>query len=338
MIIKNLTKIQILPYTSYPLRNFKDTFVDASSVFLRSEGIVAVPYIIDPMIMFWNKTHYVNAGIINPPVRWDEFTSNVTKLTKKDSNSNISQSGVALGEYQNVLHAKDILSMFFLQAGAPIVGMNSNDSYFTSLSNLGEKVSDENLSSAALSFYTDFANPSKGTYAWNKSFKSSIDSFVSGETSTYFGFPSEIPAISLKNPNLNFDVAMVPQVSGSEKKSTYAKVYGLAVLKSSKKQASAFNQIFTLTSQNSIKELSAITNLPPIRRDVLAEKATNPYLQYAYDSALIADSWVDPDRAGTESAFKNMIEYVIVGKITASAAVGNAETEITKLIKGIENK
>jgi ABC-type glycerol-3-phosphate transport system substrate-binding protein len=337
MIIKNLNKVVVLPYKSYPLRNFKDNFIDVGSVFLKSDGVIALPFIIDPMIMYWNKTHFVNAGVINPPKLWDEFSADVSKLTKKDSNFNILQSGTALGEYQNILHAKDILSMLFLQAGVSVVSKTSDDEFVADLfyKNIN---SEKNSAGMALSFYTDFANTSKDSYSWNKSLKPSRDSFISGDTSTYFGYASELAGISLKNPNLNFDVEMVPQVVGAEKKSVYANVYGLAVLKSSKKQVSAFSQVFTLISKESISELVSIINLPPVRKDVLVNIPTDPYMKIFYDSALIADTWIDPDSNSTDTVFKNMIEGVIVGRDSYDSSINTAKIQITQIIQNTKNK
>jgi ABC-type glycerol-3-phosphate transport system substrate-binding protein len=330
IVLKNLNKFVVLPYASYPLRTFKDQFIDAGSIYLNDEGVVAIPYIVDPLVMYWNKTYFVNAGIVNPPKQWDEFSKVVTKLTKKDSNFNISLSGTAFGEYQNVLHAKDILSMLFLQAGVPIVAKNTIGNYDSSL--IGNYGKSESPAEVALTFYTDFANPAKEVYSWNKSLKSSLDSFVSADTAIYFGFASELSGISFKNPNLNFDVAMVPQVLGANKKSVYAKMYGLAVLKTSKNQTSSFNQILTLSSKEGISLLSSIGNLPPVRKDVLASSPQDLYMQIFYNSALISDTWLDPNPNATEVLFKNMIESVIVGKNTASVAISNAENQMGNII------
>lgn len=330
MVLKNINKFVILPYSSYPLRTFKDQFIDAGSVFLNTDGVIATPFIVDPLVMYWNKTHFVNAGIINPPTQWDEFSKIVTKLTKKDSNYNVAQSGVALGEYQNVLHAKDILTTLFLQAGVPIVAKNATGNYESSI--IGNYGNSDSPAETALTFYTDFANPSKETYSWNKSLKQSLDSFISGDTSIYFGFASELSGISFKNPNLNFDVARVPQISGDRKKSVFAKMYGLAVLKSSKNQTSAFNQILILTSKDGITSLSSLSNLPPVRKDVLATNPADLYMQIFYNSALISDTWLDPSPAATEGVFKNMIESVIVGKSTPGTAVGGADNDLGVII------
>ena len=332
IIVKNINKFAVLPYSVYPLRDYKDRYIDVSSIYLKSDGIIALPFIVDPMVMYWNKTHFANVSITNAPKDWNEFSNVVAKLTKKDSNFNIIQSGAALGEYQNILHAKDILSMLFIQAGVPIVVKNEKDEYSSALlvvSNQSEKLP----AILALSFYTDFANPTKESYSWNRSLKSSFDSFIAGDTSIYFGYASELPSISLKNPNLNFDVAKIPQVTNTKKKSIFAKMYGLAVLKSSKNQNSAMNQALTMTSKESISNLSTLTNLPPVRKDILSNNPADPYMQIFYESAIQADTWLDPNSVSTESLFKNMIESVISGRASPDQAVNTARNELDDIIQ-----
>lgn len=331
LLIKHKNKLYTLPYTTYPLRTFKDEFIDAGSIYLDTEGVLGVPFMVDPLVMYWNKTHFVNASIVSPPVYWDDFSKDVEKLTRKDSNFNIMQSGAALGEYSNVLHAKDILSMLFIQAGAPIVGKDKDGVYKVSLT--GSFGDIKNPANSALVFYTDFANPVNGSYSWNKSLKSSMDSFLSGDTSIYFGYASELPLVTLKNPNLNFDISGTPQVRGSKRQSNFAKIYAFAVLKASKNTGSAFNQIFTLTSKDSISDLSSITNLPPVRKDVLSNKPEDLYMQTFYDSALRAETWPDPDPIATETIFQDMIEYTIMGKAKSEDAINRADKEMGNLLK-----
>jgi maltose-binding protein MalE len=45
--------------------------------------------------------------------------------------------------------------------------------------------------------------------------------------------------ITAKNPNLNFKVTSIPQIRNSKNRSTYGKIYGVAVLRSSQNRAAA---------------------------------------------------------------------------------------------------
>lgn len=334
MLLKLKNKILTIPYTSISLRSLKDDFIDAGSIFQVQDGTLAVPFVADPLVLYWNKTHFTNASIVNPPKYWDDFSVDVLKLTKKDSNFNIMQSGVALGQYSNIFHAKDILNNLFVQADVSLVGKNSQGEYVSALSGSGKDGAGSVLS--ALTFYTDFADPTKSSYSWNGSFSTDVGSFISGDLSMYFGPASELSGISLKNPNLNFDVSSVPQVQGMTQQSVFGKIYGLTILKSTKNVDSAFSQVLKLASTDSVTLFSKNLSLPPTRRDVLAVKPDDPYLQVFYDSTLRLKVLLDPDPALTENIFKNMIESVVSGKMRASEVVSVANREISALIEKIK--
>ena len=55
----------------------------------------------------------------------------------------------------------------------------------------------------------------------------------------YFGFASGLPDLRLKNPNLNFDVAM-PQTKDYTKNITFGRMVGLAIPRNSQKIAQTY--------------------------------------------------------------------------------------------------
>lgn len=332
-ILRNRNRILTIPYTTLPISTFNSTFINESSIYLTDSGIQAIPFVVDPLVMYYNKSHFTNASIVNPPQYWDAFKTVVQKLTQKDSNFNVTKSGVALGEYDNIDHAKDILSMLMLQAGAPMIGKNKDGKYISMLS--GSYGNTTRPAEAALTFYTDFANPASELYSWNKSLSSSMSAFISGNLSMYFGYASELPTITLKNPNLNFDVALVPQSKDADTQVVFGKIYGFAILKSSKNVTSAFTQINTLTSKDFITLLTDITGLPPIRKDVLANSPKDPYMQVFYNSALRAKAWLDPSPKETNDIFRNMVESVIVGKTKPNDMITLSQREFDNILNSI---
>ncbi|MCD5396683.1 MAG: extracellular solute-binding protein [Candidatus Pacebacteria bacterium] len=60
-------KIKKIPIEVYSIRTFVDTFVDAFSIFYSDNGIFALPFIIDPMVMYYNKDIFNNYAIATPP-------------------------------------------------------------------------------------------------------------------------------------------------------------------------------------------------------------------------------------------------------------------------------
>jgi ABC-type glycerol-3-phosphate transport system substrate-binding protein len=113
-------KIIPIPYDTYPENDYKNTFIQEGELYLTSSGILAIPFTVDPMVMYWNRDIFSNALIASPPKTWEEFLSLAPILTKRDNATNIVRSAVGLGEYNNVTHAKDIMSLLFMQAGTPI--------------------------------------------------------------------------------------------------------------------------------------------------------------------------------------------------------------------------
>ena len=83
LAFKYSNKIFTIPYTSFPINTFKNSFVGAGEVFLTSKGVLAFPLTVDPMMMYYNRSILDANGIAYPPVYWDEFANLVPLLTKK---------------------------------------------------------------------------------------------------------------------------------------------------------------------------------------------------------------------------------------------------------------
>jgi len=321
-ILRHRAKIVTIPFETMPERSFIDSFADGSSIFRMNDGYIGFPFYVDPIVMYWNKSIFINEGILKPPTYWDEFNSLATKLTKKDQSSNIEKSFVSFGEFANVDHAKDILSMLIIQAGSPIVVLNNEGKPLNYL-----RYQDKNNlipADTALRFYTEFADSSKSIYSWNRSLPSSLKSFIAGDLALYFGYASEVGAIRASNPNLNFDVAVVPQIRDSIEKGTYAKFISLSLLNSSQNKNGAYSVMSGLVSTNAMQFLSERMNVPPIGKALLAEIPLDPYKSVFYNSAIISKTWLDPDQKQTDSLFSTMVLDVTSGRLRVAESINKA--------------
>jgi ABC-type glycerol-3-phosphate transport system substrate-binding protein len=65
--------------------------------------------------------------------------------------------------------------------------------------------------------------------------------FLSGSLATYFGFASEYYDLKNKNPNLDFDVAPLPQAKGERRAATYGKMYGFSIVHTTPNPAVTYN-------------------------------------------------------------------------------------------------
>lgn len=330
-LLRQKSRIYSIPYASYPLRSYKDNFIDEAELFLFGDGITALPIAVDPLVMYWNKDIFATAGLSLPPKNWDEFYTLVPKITQRDKAGNISQSTVSLGEYSNITNAKELLSALFVQAGTPIVGIDSSGRLVSKLSDqLGYT---EVPAETALRFFTEFSNPAKTTYTWNRSLKSSQDLFTANDLAVYFGFASENSRLERRNPNLNYDVASLPQPRSVTKKFNYGQLYGVAVMKASPNVAGTLQVISQLVSADFASRFATASGLTPVRRDLLSQLPNDPVATVAYQSALISRAWLDPDPIATRKMFKTMIESVTSGQSRPSEAVREASQELQSLLQ-----
>lgn len=327
LILKEEDKLVAIPYSVFSERDFKNTFIQTAELYLTSRGVLALPLSVDPLVMYWNRDLFTNAGIATFPRYWDEFVALAQKINRKDNASNITQSAIALGEFRNLTNAKEILTTLILQTGNPIVmrGPEGPLVTFSRGEQGGESVRN------AIQFFTEFSNPVKTTYSWNRSLPQSKNFFIGGDLATYFGFSSEIADIRNKNPNLNFDVASLPQIRSGTNRVTFGKIHALAIAKSSANANGTFQVLNELTSPQALAIWSAQTGLPPVRRDLIAQTPEDAYLAVFYDAALISRAWLDPDPAATYTIFQKMVESVISSRETLIDAVDQAGDELQVL-------
>lgn len=320
-------KILAIPYQNYSLSSFKRSFVSAGEVFLTSRGILAFPMTVDPLVMYYNRSMLDANGIVNPPDNWDDFINIVPTLNQKDETNKIIKSAVALGHFSNVSHAKDILATLFMQTGNKIV-TEKNGRFISDLSVSIGLFSLNNI----LEFYTDFANPQKNIYSWNKSLPNSRDFFSANNLAFYFGYTSELSSLINKNPNLNFLVAEIPQIKGSGFKLTSARITGLAISAFSKNPNTAFIAASKLSSGSFPSKLAQNLRVIPARRDLLVVKQDDAYSPTFYSSALYARSWLDPSSKDTDDIFRGMIDGVLSNRLNISAAISDAHAKLSLLL------
>lgn len=335
--LQYMDKIIPIPYTSFAERSFKDPqtgYIQEAELFLTAQGIEALPFTVDPIVMYWNRTLFTNAGIPTPPALWSQLYATdgvISKINKIDVNHNILKTSIALGTYNNVFHSKDILSLLMFQAGSPIVVRDLNGVLQSAMSNSNSTASASGAQ-AALSFYTQFADPAKNIYSWNTSLPLSRDVFTAGDLALYFGYASELNNLYVRNPNLNFDVALMPQSQSSSANVTFGKVYGLSILRSSSNVTATANVLVALTSSASQAIWSGISGYPPITRDLLAIKPTGPFMSVFYTAALQSQGWLDPNRSSTDAIFSDMVGSVLSGDRGPSEAVQDASGRLSRLL------
>ena len=305
-------KLLLIPWTSYSEALFKDSFVEAGEVFTTNSGTYALPFLVDPIVMYWNRDTFNSKSISKPPQLWGTVKDLAEKLTEVSDKKVIKKSTVAFGEYQNVVHTKEILSALIFQAGNPIVKRDV-DGLDNVLNNVPDGAEMSGFD-AAVSYYTQFADPLQPFYSWNRSLPTSEQMFLSGDLALYFGFASELRSLKEKNPNLNFGVATLPQAESAGVKATYGNVFGMAILGNSANKQGAFQAVMLLTGAGPISLASSLVGLPPVRRDLLAVLPGTASGDVFWKSALWAKAWLDPNPERTNLALKEMLESITSGR------------------------
>jgi len=325
-------RVYTTPYEYYDARSFMNTFAQASQSLMLPEGIIGIPIAIDPMVLYWNRTLLSVNQYPLPPTQWGELFKMSQKITQKTDANTIEISTIALGETSNVLHAKDIFIALLSQAGGSVVRQAADGSQYSALT---ERNSRGTLPAQdALRFFTEFSNPAKSTYTWNKARPLDRDAFIQGELAMYIGYASELPLILEQNPNLNFDVAMLPHIAGGtgENLTTFARVYAIAMPKVASNTIGA-NKILTMFSSESLsKILSKHLGLPSPHNRLLAIEPTDALETTFRNSAIMARSWLDPNPDATYNIISKMINSVSSGEKKMSQAIDRANKELKVLV------
>lgn len=328
LLYKYKDKAFVVPFTSYTAGQIKTNFVREAELLITNDGILGFPVAVDPLVLFYNRNLFDRAGIAVPPKTWEDIKTIVPNLTIVDRGTfTLTQSAIALGEFDNITHAKEILSALFMQAGSTIT-VPALNSYVSTLS---DQSTNAYSTYSALDFYTSFVNPSNPLYTWNKGQQSSQQMFLLGKVAMYVGRASELFEIQQKNPNFDFDVMTLPQMGDGSVNATYGEMTSAVVLKATKNVPAAYYVAAYLSGSDAQKILSANLSLPSPRRDLLAIKPPQGYAQTFYASALLARGWIDPLPDKTNAIFRDMISAVNSGRESIDRALTDANEQIKVL-------
>jgi ABC-type glycerol-3-phosphate transport system substrate-binding protein len=330
-------KLYVIPYAAYTEQQFRDTNIDGAQIFLSSTGVSALPLLVDPMVVYYNKDILAGKNFIVPPKTWTDLQAAVPILTKINSQGQITQSTVALGEADNILHARDILSTLFLQTGNSIVASDpSGGSNQVTLTNGGTANASGTIATLpavqALTFYTSFADPTSSHYTWNDSLPESLQNFLAGNSAFYLGRASELFTIQAQNPNLNFDVTQMFQSDNAVRPITFGSFIAVGIMKNAPNMTAAYAAATQMASSTNVDALSKDFSLPPVRRDLLQVAQSNPYVSVFFQAALSAFAWPDPNPASTNTIFHDMITNVNSNTTDVQTAIYDATRDLQSSI------
>lgn len=331
-LVEESDKIDIIPFSSISERTFRDTYLPESELFLTSKGTYGIPFVLDPLVLYYNRTHLQAVGAALPPATWEAVAGLAPALTRTDTTDGIVKSGVALGTYDNIENARAILSLLFLQAGYTLSERTVDGIRATLTRTVSESLGTPPAVSAA-AYYLQFANPAKTTYSWNRNLSSARAAFLAGDLSLYFGFASEVPVLSAGNPNLDFDMAPVPRPGTGDVRATYGRAYVFALPKASANKDGGYRTALALTAKDVLPMVADALHMAPAQRALLVPSEGHLFEPVYFPQALVARGWLSPSPTKTDNLFATMVASVASGRQSATDAISTLDQALTAALR-----
>ena len=318
----------LLPISSDSVsaKDFKQWYYPvAQNDLIRNGAVYGIPMEIDTLALFINQDSFKAAGV-NPPATWEDFNNVAKTLTVKDQSGKIKTAGAAIGSYDNISHAPDLVSLLFAQSGVAFDNISAKKS----------------KASEAMSFYTSFALGSSDS-VWDNTLDNSIRAFSAGNVGMIFGYSWDYFTIKAMNPQLNFKVVPVPQLSNQNK--TIASYWAEGVSVKSKHQKEAFMFMKFLTQKDTLEKIyteQSKTRLfgEPYARTDLADKLKNnpnvyPFIADAKDavSSFFVDSTYEDSLNGSMNEYLGRAVNSIISQATSpESAVDTLDKGVTQVL------
>ena len=303
---------------------FESSFYPVAKKDLVKNGaIYGIPTELDTLALYVNSDIFQAAGA-KVPDNWFDFVKVAKSLTVIDQTGKIKTSGAALGTFNNVMHAPDIISMLFVQNKADIYNLSENP----------KRASD------ALTWYTDFASGDQRV--WDETLSNSMQYFAGGNAAMYFGYSWDYFAIKASNPNLKIEIHPVPKLYNNG--TTVASYWAAGVSSKSKYKEASLLFIKFLTSketQQKLYTLESKTRLfgePYARKDLadtLRDSVANVFVSQgnnATSSFFAADTY-DGDKTGFNSQMNNYLEKAVSSILSQNNT--SADTAVSVLSQGV---
>ena len=240
-------------------------------------------------------------------------------MTVKDENGKIKTAGAAMGTYDNITHAPDILSLLFLQNGVD----------FNNMADSSERVQ------GALSFYTSFATDENNV--WDNTLDPSILAFAKGNLGMFFGYSWDYFTIKQFNPNISFQVVPVPQLPNQT--ITLSSYWVEGVSSKSKHQKEALLFMKFLARKDTEEKLFAQSSKtrafgePYARKDLADTLKTNQNAYTFVSQALDASSSLFVDSTYDDGINQQLNTY-LGNAVNSILSDGSLETAFDTFLEG----
>lgn len=304
----------------------KQYYAVANQDLIRGGALYGIPLEIDTLALFTNNELFKAAGA-KIPIDWGEFQDTAIGLTTKDENGKIKTAGAALGTIDNINHAHDIISLFFIQKGVDITNITKDTA----------KAVD------ALVFYTSFVDPNGdgSRKVWDETLDPSLVAFSKGNLAMYFGYSWDIFAIKAANPTLEFTVSSVPHLPKTKLALASYWVEGVSSKSKNQKEALLFMKYLTKKEvQQKLYTEEKKTRLfgEPYANKELGKTLKDdpniyPFIQQAEDGA--SSFFIDYTYDGQSGLVTSANKYLTDAVNSITKQSGSPETAVKTLANGI---
>ena len=206
-----------------------------------NNNLFGVPISLDTLALYYNKDIFYKEGIPLPPKNWNELLNLIPRLRKIDNQGNILRAAIALGTYDNIQWANDILASLMMQYGSSITDINTKQATFGNEINFNGKTIIPGIS--ALQSYTQFADPKSQYYTWTNEFFNNIYAFSQNKVAMIISYHLIQKDLEGK---VNFGITNFPLIDPNNSQ-YYGRTINLAVSNRSKysKEAWLFLKLWT---------------------------------------------------------------------------------------------
>lgn len=333
------TFLLALPNSVTEPTGLKENYFPVIRTDLSSDGaIYGVPLSIDNLVLFVNDD-IVKAGGNRVPTDWDYLIdlSRLTTVVEQGEGGvkTIKTSGVALGTYDNIAHASDIVALLFAQSGVTVADLVSSDKATVEAA--------KKRAVTALDYYTCFSKDSNICQkVWDNNLEYSKLAFAKGKVGMMFGYAWDIPEIKSINPQLSFSIHPVPRLPGRNQ--TIASYWAEGVSSNTKSQKAAFEFLAFLGSRESLEKiytdrakLRGIA-MPFPREDMADLLQGNALLKPFMDQAKYSQSTYFSSDTYDGALNTDLTGYLADAVRAVSADQKSSETAVNTLIDVLKSK
>jgi multiple sugar transport system substrate-binding protein len=314
-----------VPTTAMTSADYQATFYPSAVKDLRTQnGFVGIPLMTDGLAMFVNKKALAATGK-QAPTTWQDFSILAKDLTIRDADGKIQRAGAAMGSANNVDHFSDVLGLLILQNGG----------------NPGIPDDANHLVSDALTFYTQFLRTDR---VWDETLPNSTYAFAIEKAAIMFAPSWRAFEIKQINPNIDFAVFPVPQLSDT--KVNWSSYWVEGVSRTSQNQDVAWKLLkFISTKQNLQKMYTQASSQrlfgePYPRVDMAVDLSEDPYVGAFIKQAPVAQSWYLSSRTFDNGINDQIIKYYqdAINKINQGSGVPETLPTLSSGVTGVLSK